>query len=184
MHQQQSIARSNDHSGQVSRAPAFALISYTYLLVNLSYVPGCVPSPCGDKFYLFHIVGEVRDVQTGDPLSDASVGVQLLANGQVVARRVAEAGDAVVTGADGTFDQRVSYSVGNCNLTLPGVSPTPLPDLAPDEVEVIVNRDGCETVFTFDVNNDNFVDATASEQVLQLRDPILVPACIDDEADS
>lgn len=163
---------------------SFAYASCTFLLAWLIYAGGCLPGACGDKFYLFHIVGDIRDVQTGDPLSDASVGVQLLANGQVVARRVEETGGAVVTGADGTFDQRVSYSAGNCNLLLPGVSPASLPDLAPDEVKVIVNHDGCETVFTFEVSDENFVDATAPDQVLQLRAPILVPACVDDEAGS
>lgn len=47
----------------------------------------------------------------------------------------------------------------------------------PDEVEVIVVRDGCEQRFLIEVNEDTAVDPEAENGILELRQPILVPAC-------
>ena len=47
----------------------------------------------------------------------------------------------------------------------------------PDRVEVIVVREDCEFSFLIDINEDTVVDMTFPEDVIELKDPILVPAC-------
>jgi len=47
----------------------------------------------------------------------------------------------------------------------------------PDQVEVIVVRDGCEQRFLIDINADTVVDLSFSDDVIELKDQILVPPC-------
>ncbi|MCH7885335.1 MAG: hypothetical protein IIC01_08805 [Planctomycetes bacterium] len=54
----------------------------------------------------------------------------------------------------------------------------PPPVLArPDQIEVTVVRDGCESSFLIDVNEDTIVDLDFPDDVIELTDPILVPPC-------
>jgi hypothetical protein len=145
---------------------------------------GCVPGVCGDVFYAYYIVGEVRDAETGEVLGGLPVGVIIVADGEVVAQRAVDTDDAATTANNGTFDQRVSYSFGRCTIPVPGLSLPPPPDLTPDEVRVVVRRDGCQTTFAFEVTEQAFVDPTASDDMLELREPILLPPCEMDDADT
>ena len=47
----------------------------------------------------------------------------------------------------------------------------------PDQVEIIVVRDGCESSFLIDINEETVVDLDFPDDVIELKDPILVPPC-------
>lgn len=47
----------------------------------------------------------------------------------------------------------------------------------PDQVEVIVLRGACEERFMIDINEDTVVDIEFPDDVIELKEPILVPPC-------
>ncbi len=55
--------------------------------------------------------------------------------------------------------------------------PPPYEFPRPDRVEIIVVRDGCEQAFLIDINEDTVVDMDFPDDVIELKDPILVPPC-------
>ena len=71
--------------------------------------------------------------------------------------------------AQGRFRIEFGIILGGCNP--PPVFPMP------DQVEIVVVRDGCEQRFMIDINEETVVDLSAPDDILQLREPIRVPAC-------
>ena len=55
----------------------------------------------------------------------------------------------------------------------------PLPEFPrPDRVEIIVVRDGCEQTFLVEIDEDDtVVEVDSLNERIELRDPIVVPAC-------
>ena len=63
-----------------------------------------------------------------------------------------------------------------CEVALGLPLPPPILD-RPDQVKVIVVRDGCEQTFVIDINEDTVVDLDFPDRVIELKEPILVSDC-------
>ena len=73
---------------------------------------------------------------------------------------------------DGTFQvwfTRRPHSCGDVVTEFP----------RPDQVEIIVVRDGCEQTFLIEINEDTVVNLDFPDDVLELKDPILVGPCVE-----
>jgi hypothetical protein len=73
--------------------------------------------------------------------------------------------------ADGSFVLSFGTSIVPCN---------PAPNFPrPDQLEIIILRDGCEQRLVIEINDDTgrFIDGEFSDYALELTDPILVPPC-------
>jgi len=125
--------------------------------------------------------GIVLDADAFEGLSGAAVGGRTFTNGEVTAVTSALKLDGTpnvqLTGEDGAFG--VGFVVGGapaCQTPLgPRLPPPEFP--RPDQIEVTVARDGCEQTFLIDVNEDTVVDLDFPDDVIELKDPILVPPC-------
>ncbi len=77
---------------------------------------------------------------------------------------------------DGSFQLRLRSS--ETKSVCGQASPSSLPAFpAPDEILVIVQREACEQQFTIEINEDTVVDLGFPDNVIELKDPILVPPC-------
>jgi len=150
------------------------------MVLLLPAVSGCPllwfalsPGDCG--LYLT-IQGQLLDADTATPLSGVIVaGSTFFENGQSDYVPLTQDGEAYspLSMDDGTF----SISPRTLGPCPPGPYPTP------DRIEIVVRRDTCESTYTIDVNDATVVDlgttddGGSSTHTLELKDPILVPAC-------
>lgn len=108
------------------------------------------------------------DAGSGAALTEASIGGRSFIDG--VENDIAPVFVRELD-ADGSFGIVFSTYFGRC----------PVPDFPrPDQLEIIVVRDRCEQRVTIEINEDTaqFVDGEfPGEEVLELKDPILVPPC-------
>ena len=135
---------------------------------------GCRPF-CDVAAVLF-VRGRVLDTETLEGLSNASVGGRAFTNGEetdYVAPFIFDGSPTFPPPAeDGTFGVEFSTPLMPCQ--------DPPPEFPrPDQVEVIVVRDGCEQQFMIDISDDTVVDMDFPDDVIELKDPILVPPCED-----
>ena len=136
-------------------------------------VPGCPSWLPRDCWAGFHVRGRLVDSATGEPAVDVAYGMRTLTAGEQTSRvsTVLGSGEPRLPNRDdeGGFELVVGTGIRPCD---------PPPEFPrPDQVDMIVVRDGCEFSFLIDVNEDTVVDMTFPDDVLELRDPILVPAC-------
>jgi hypothetical protein len=62
-------------------------------------------------------------------------------------------------------------------------SPSDVPSFPPpDEIVVTVVRQACTQQFTIGINEDTVVDVDFPDDVIELKDPILVPPCEEGDA--
>lgn len=139
----------------------------------------------GDFVDYVVVRGKVLDADTLEGLSDTPIGVRTLTAGEVIGFVSGVASDRSglksppipLTGVDGTF--AFSFTAGfrePCTTILGPRVPTP--DFPrPDQIEVTVVRDACEQSFLIDINEDTVVDLSFPDDVIELKDPILVPPC-------
>jgi hypothetical protein len=137
-----------------------------------------------DTIDVITVRGYVVNAETLEGLDGAALGGVLFTDGETTATTSAlklnGEPNVRLTEADGRF--AVGFGTGGPACRTPLGPPLPrrlLPD--PDEVEIVVAVSGCEERFRFEVNEANFVDPTAPDDELELREPIVVPAC---QADS
>jgi len=155
----------------------FALIGVLSLALS---VHGCVP--CGIFKRSLYLESQLLDEETGDAISDAAVGGFLYTGGEATSYRDplgATEGDMLPPDEDGRFRLRFfapefSEVCGTGPFAPAGYDP-PFP--TPDRLELIVVRDGCEKRVTIELNEDTVVDMSFPDNVLELKEPILVPAC-------
>ncbi|MBI3834967.1 MAG: hypothetical protein HY287_11615 [Planctomycetes bacterium] len=150
-----------------------------YLLVVAT---SCIPL-CDLAADVLGVAGQVTDAGDGTPLEGALIGLKLLSNGEVIAGfeplTPGGAPQLAPTPSDGKFDVPLLYGpTVECRKDGQTFSPTP------NQVEVIVNHDGCETRTTIDINADTVVDPNIPPPgtprdgfTIQLKNPIAVPAC-------
>lgn len=160
---------------------------FPMLLLFLCLAAGCPLSllPCGLTLKSFIIRARVTDAASGVGLTGASLGGLLFTAGDATSFR-----DPL--GPHGEDELLLPNSQGRFDLTffapelgemcgLPPFDRTIYdPEFPPpDQIELIVIRDGCEQRFMIDVNEDTVVDMTFPDDIIELKDPILVPPCVE-----
>ena len=129
----------------------------------------------------FIVRGKLLDTETLEGLSGAALAGRTLTNGQESAVEVAFRLDGTptfpLTAEDGSFRIRFFVSPRCSELRDPGFVPPEFPN--PDQLSIIVVRDACEQTFLIDINEDAVVDLSFPDDVIELKDPILVPPCED-----
>ena len=143
---------------------------------------GCVECLIiADRIDHLSLHGTILDAETLTPLSNAVLGGRAFTAGEVTAGvsalNLVGAPIGPRSGDDGSFI--LSFVTGFTPLGESLLGPRiPPPVLArPDQIEVTVVRDGCESSFLIDVNEDTIVDLDFPDDVIELTDPILVPPC-------
>lgn len=133
----------------------------------------CIPyADCGG--YL-SVRGQLVDAESGTAVAGAIVGGRFFRDGAETSYVSPLMFDGTTnlppSDADGAFGIGISTYFGRC----------PAPEFPkPDQLEIIVIRDGCEHRFTIEINEDTaqFVDGEfPGDQVLELTNPIFVPPC-------
>jgi len=152
------------------------VMSLTLLLLA---APGCLFTLIGgDCGLMMTVQGRVLDAASGTPITDATVGVSVL--------KKDEQGNyvALFLGSDKPGYAQPSVEDGTFTVTFVTLGPCPPITLPlPDRIEIVVQRDTCETTYTIDVSADTVVDLGTTStpgsttHALELKDPILVPAC-------
>ncbi len=147
------------------------------------FLSGGCTGPCFENFGFVPWVdvrGTVLDEATGTPLAGVDIGIVLYdRNGDLLLSMVPNGirhPEMFLTKADGSF-QITSDRSTVCITVLGATVSIPLPVV--DRLEVVVLREGCESRFSFDVNESNIVDPSAPDGLLELKDPILVPPCVE-----
>ena len=137
--------------------------------LGLSRMLGCL-GDCGDRVI---VEGQLVDETSLAPVANAPVGGRSFTAGDETDYNPAftSFGDlnGPPSGEDGVF--RVGFSTG----IVPCDPPPEFP--RPDQVEVIVVRGECVFIFAIDINEETVVDMAFPDDVIKLRDAILVPAC-------
>jgi len=130
-----------------------------------------------------YVAGTIVDASNGEPLGGALLGTQLFSAGVRIAGfeplTPGGAPQEQPTSDDGSFRIYLLYGPTlECREDGQAFFPTPY------QVEVIVNRDGCETRTTIDINADMVVDPNIPPPgmprqgfTIELKIPIAVPAC-------
>jgi len=141
---------------------------------------GC--APCGLTRGFLILEAQIVDDGTGTAISNASIGGSLFTADEETSYRDPQGpvgtGDMLPPDAEGQF--RLAFGAPELGSVC-GVPPFqriiesefPTPDL----LELIVVRDGCEQRLTVDLNEDTVVDMSFPDNVLELKEAILVPAC-------
>jgi len=81
---------------------------------------------------------------------------------------------------DGSFEHFLIEGYGGaCACVLDLFIPDSPGPTRPDQVEIIVVRDDCEQIFRIDLTADTVVDLDFPNDVIELRDPIIVEPCED-----
>ena len=158
-------------SGKFFRG-TIAAASWVVALVLLMGA-GCIPyADCGAHL---SVRGRLVDAESGAALAGAIVGVRSFRDGAETSNVPPLMFDGTPnlppSDADGSFAIGLSTYFGRC----------PTPDfLRPDQLELIIVRDGCEQRFMIEINEDTaqLVDGEfPGDEVLELTNPILVPPC-------
>ena len=144
-------------------------LAYLIVAFYVLTMSSCIHGHCVS--FLF-VRGTLLDRNEGTGLSGAPVGGRAFADGEELdfSSPTTRSGDSnePPSGEDGGFLLEFSTPLMGC-------PPTPFP--RPDQVEIIVVRDGCESSFLIDINEETVVDLDFPDDVIELKDPILVPPC-------
>jgi len=131
----------------------------------------------GDCARMLNVRGRVIDDSTRTPLFGVVVGGRTFTIDKETDRIPPTTGNGNPNGPPtdegGNFQLDFSNSLGPCAQNLEPFPP-------PDRVEITVIRDGCETTFAIDMDEDTVVDVSFPDDTLELKDPILVPECGED----
>lgn len=156
------------------RTAPFRSLSLALLIILAGQLSGCPP---------FGTVFSVR------LLRGSLLGRDSLAPPTDVMRIVAETSTEGERTGGGDGGNRVlpSPEDGSFELRMPSrdtsSSPSDVPSFPPpDEIVVTVVRQACTQQFTIGINEDTVVDVDFPDDVIELKDPILVPPCEEGDA--
>lgn len=170
--------------------------------IALAIAPGCC-RVSGDLEDRLDVRGKLVGQDTAENVAGVAVGGQLFGNGELPHEVWALYGGGTpqfpLSAEDGTFTITFTEFIFGCDVPFT-ISLRPLQGAyipPPDQVEIVVARESlpveldidpelrsgddlrivcpCEQRFLFDVNEENFVDPTAPGDVLEFKEPILVP---------
>jgi len=147
---------------------AMAVLGLSFLACT-SWIHGCIYADCLNTLI---VRGRLIDAQSLDAIAGAAIGGRAFTGGVetdfIPAIIFDGSPNLPLSSEDGDFEQYFSTPLGSC----------PAPEFPrPDRLEIIVVRDDCEQSFFIDINAETVVDPTAPDDVLELREPILVPPC-------
>jgi hypothetical protein len=120
---------------------------------------------------------KLLDSESQEPIANATITAFTFTLGEVTGDGVTTIENQPSTENAGTVMITLrSEKLGGCGF--PPFIRDHLPEYPdPDQVEIIVLRDGCEQRFMIEVNQDTVVDLSFPNRMLELKDPILVPPC-------
>lgn len=155
-----------------SRPVVFLCVARCVVLASTIVISGTSCGPIADCGSILTIRGILIDAISNGPVAGAAIGGRAFTDGVQTDFSSAIIFDGSpggpLSGNDGSFSQQFSVGLQPC-------PPEPFP--RPDRVEVIIVRNGCEQTVSVDINADTVVDPTAPNDVLELKNPILVPPC-------
>ena len=150
------------------------------VLAVVTRLHGCCIVP-GDFIDQIAVRGTVVDGSTGQPIAGAILGGSLWREGEVISARSAltNSGEpkGTITDSQGAFGLLFSSGLrpGCASIFGPRLPP---PELGqPDLVTFEIVFGGCTQFIDVEVNEENFVDADASDDTLELRNPIALGPC-------
>ncbi len=161
----------------------FGLIAVSAALCCLP-VGGCTDCLVRGPFDDYVSVrGTLVDADTMEPLRETIVGVRNFFEGEEVGFGKGNATSFQKSPVVPTTDENGLFALaftsgfrGACGTLNP--EPNPAEDLSfPDQVQVTVRRAECAQLIMIDLNEDTVVDITFPDDLIDLKDPILVPAC-------
>jgi hypothetical protein len=163
------IAQGSHKSVRPLLRGAKAMLGLTFVVCT-NGVHGCILADCIN--FLF-VRGKLIDAETLEGISGAAIGGRAFTGGvetDFVSAIIFDGSpNGPLSSENGAFQAEFSTGLGPC----------PAPEFPrPDRVEIIVVRDGCEQSFFIDINANTVVDPTAPDDVIELKDPILVPPCV------
>ena len=141
---------------------------------------GCCIVP-GDFADRIAVRGAVVDGATGQPIAGAILGGSLWREGEVISGYSALRNNGEPNGP--ATDSQGAFQLGFSSGLSPGCASIfgprlPPPELGqPDLVTFEIVFGGCTQFVDVEVNEENFVDADASDNTLELRNPILLGPC-------
>jgi hypothetical protein len=143
-------------------------------LTVLGYsLTGCLLS-FGDCGISLTVSGRLLDSDTSQPIQGAALGGRTITDGMTtdggLPSFTPDGEPRIASGVDGAFMMLFVEALGPCGPRLREFT-------RPDQVEIIVLRDGCEQRSMIEVNEDTVVDLSFPNRTLELKDPILVPPC-------
>ena len=145
-------------------------LAYVVVAFYVLTISSCIIH--GDCMSLLFVRGTLLEETTGAPIARAPVGGRAFASDKeldfTVPVTTFGGPNGPPSGEDGSF--LLAFST-----PLMGCPSAPFP--RPDQVEIIVVRDGCESSFLIDINEDTVVDLSFPDDVIELKGPILVPPC-------
>ena len=158
------------------------LLAGVIAMLSLPGIQCCPPGsqPFGEQIDFLKFRGAVVDADTLERLEGASVGgisfTESRQTAEVSLLRLDGSANVPLTLQDGVFDMQFEVRIPLCEVALGLPLPPPILD-RPDQVKVIVVRDGCEQTFLIDINEDTVVDLDFPDRVIELKEPILVSDC-------
>ena len=148
--------------------------AYAILVISALATNGCCPALTSPPVEVV-VRGVLLDAETMEPLAGAAIAGATFTTGQEITRNFASDRQHIST-ADGSFENVHLLPRGICFpiLTVP-VGPRGYP--VPDQIEIIVVRDGCTQSFVIEINDETVIDPTFPNDIIELAEPILVRAC-------
>ncbi len=142
-----------------------SMIGFIIMVGSSCWLPVETCAPAANPNGYLRLRGVLLDAATLEPLGGIVLDARLRTGGEVTTRKP----NPPATDGSGTIVLRMRAIGPNCE---------PEPDLPPPEqLRVVVPLDQCTHVFTIEVSEENFVDLAFPDQIMELRNPILVPAC-------
>lgn len=171
--------RRSDRAGFMVRVMP-ALLVMPLLCAELSCID-CLGA-IGNVAVTLTIRGRLVDAESQEPLDGAVFGANIFTSGEATGAIAPLRSDGTPTLPTTDTDGFLAFlfaELGNpsCSGIHPRPPPPPIEFPRPDQVEVIVVRDGCEQRFLIEINEDTVVDPPAADGTMELREAIAVPAC-------
>ncbi len=164
--------RENKLVFDVLRRSRFCLHSLFCVFILLM-VAGCFP--CGIFVDEKTFRGRIVDADTGQGIGTAVVSTKTLTDGEQTGfGSTLTAFGEQPPDVNGQFELRITSDETTSSCLQRPSPPTLLP---PDQLEITVTRDNCEQMITIGISEDTVVDITFPNDLIELKDPILVPAC-------
>ena len=147
------------------RGTAGALASLLALISSACY-------PCGTAVDTLFVRARLVDAETQLEVQEVSVGGRIFTGGE----ETEYAPILFAPDAFGMVDLEFVLLSGFCTY-LGEQYPPPEELPTPDRLEIIIIRNDCQQTFSIDISEDTVVDMAFPDDVLELKDPILVEPC-------
>jgi|GEM_PF-2140599 len=152
----------------------------TFACLPLLGVLGVGCTACGPFVETFVVHGKVVASETGVGLDGVPIDVRPMSDGEFIGFTTGPVPGHLLppeTENDGSFELIISNGERFRSARCPAPRPGTLESLLPDQIRVGVSHDGCQSQVLIDLNEDTVVDLSFPDNVIELKDPILVPPC-------